>query len=277
MVGLTNAKVAAVRGASISYLEAGQGPAIVFLHGIGSAARSWRHQMAGFSDRFRVVAWNAPGYAESTPPRNRAPSAGDYAVALIDLLDALEIERCHLVGHSLGTLMALRLAADYGEDRLLSMTLCGVAGGQGKLSQEQRTAMLRDRLGDLERLGARGMAEKRGPRLLGPHATPAMIREVVEIQADAVRPDGYERAARMLARADAYADAHRLPASLRVQIVYGEDDAITPPALNLKIAEACRAPAHAVARAGHALYLENPERVNDLIASFVDRAPDGTG
>ena len=43
-------------------------------------------------------------------------------------------------------------------------------------------------------------------------------------------PDGYERAARMLANADMFADARRLPASLRVQVLYGEDDAISPPA-----------------------------------------------
>jgi hypothetical protein len=69
-----------------------------------------------------------------------------------------------------------------------------------------------------------------------------MIREVVEIQADAVRPEGYERAARMLANADIFSDVQRFPPSLRVQIVYGEDDAIAPPALNIRIAEASRAP-----------------------------------
>ena len=273
MDGSQKFESAAIPGGDISFIQAGAGVALVFLHGIGSAARSWHHQVAVFSDRFRVVAWNAPGYAGSTAPRNRVPSAGDYAVALSGLLNVLEIDRCHLVGHSLGTLMAARFAADYGEDRLLSLTLCGAAGGQGKLSPEQRKAMLDDRLGDLRNLGPRGMAEKRGARLLGPSATTAMVREVIDIQADAVRPDGYERAARMLANADMFADLGRLPASLRVQVIYGEDDAITPAAANIRIAEACRAQAHPVARAGHALYLENPARVNELIEAFIASAP----
>ena len=81
---------------------------------------------------------------------------------------ALDIDRFHLIGHSLGTLMAARFAADYGEDRLLSLSLCGAAGGQGRFSPEQRKALLDDRLTDLATLGVRGMAEKRGPRLLGP-------------------------------------------------------------------------------------------------------------
>ena len=263
-------RVASIPSGKISYLEAGQGPALVFLHGIGSAAASWRHQLVSFSDRFRVIAWNAPGYAESTPPANDTPTASDYAVALNELLNALQIDRCHLVSHSLGTLMAARFAADYGKDRLLSLTLCGASGGQGLLPPEQRKAMLDDRLNDVNNLGARGMAEKRGPRLLGPNATPTMIREVVEIQAAAVRPEGYKCAALMLSTADMFADIRRFPAELRVQVIYGEDDAITPPALNLKIAAACRgATVHSVARAGHALYLENPGRVNALIVAFV--------
>ena len=84
-------------GGTISYVEAGEGPAIVWLHGIGSGARSWHHQKTFFSDCFRVVMWNAPGYGQSTPPRNHFPSAGDYAVSLVGLLDTLQIRRCHLV------------------------------------------------------------------------------------------------------------------------------------------------------------------------------------
>ena len=271
---LENPRTAAISSGTISYLEAGGGQPLVFLHGIGSAARSWYHQIAAFSNRCRVVAWNAPGYAQSTPPKNAVPTATDYAAALNELLSVLQIDRCHLVAHSLGTLMAARFAAEFGRERLLSLTLCGATGGQGKFPTEKRKAMLDDRLKDLAQLGVRGMAEKRGPRLLGPHATPDMIREVVEIQADAVRPEGYERAARMLANADIFTDLQRFPPSLRVQIAYGEDDAIAPPALNIRIAEACRAPAHAVARAGHALYLENPDRVNEVIATFVDARPD---
>ena len=53
--------------ATFSYLEAGSGPALVLLHGIGSAAASFRHQLEALSARFRVVAWDAPGYGASTP------------------------------------------------------------------------------------------------------------------------------------------------------------------------------------------------------------------
>jgi pimeloyl-ACP methyl ester carboxylesterase len=259
----------AISGGQISYIEAGQGRALAFLHGIGSAAASWRHQIEVFAPRFRCIAWNAPGYVESTPPASETPTAGDYARALGAFLDALRVERCHLVAHSLGTLIAARFAAEFGQ-RLLSLTLCGASGGQGNLPADQRAALLQERLDDLSILGPRGMAEKRGPRLLGPKAAPAMIREVVEIQSAAVRPEGYKRAARMLSNADIFADIKQFPPALPVQVVYGEDDAITPPPLCRRIAAACRnAVAHPVPAAGHALYLENPARVNALIDAFV--------
>jgi pimeloyl-ACP methyl ester carboxylesterase len=259
-----------VRGGQISYIEAGDGPALVFLHGIGSAAASWRRQIAAFAPRFRAIAWNAPGYDASTPPDKAVPTASDYAKPLADFLDALHVERCHLVGHSLGTLMAARFAVEFGS-RLHSLTLCAPAIGGGPLSADRRVAMLEDRLNDLATLGPRGMAEKRGPRLLGPKATPEMVREVVEIQAAAVRPEGYARAAQMLSTADILQDVARISPELPVQFVYGEDDRITPPAACRNVAEACPgAAAHAIAGAGHAPYVERPERLNEIIGAFLD-------
>ena len=116
--------------------------------------------------------------------------------------------------------------------------------------------MIQERLNDLATLGVDGMAKKRGPRLLGPSAAPAMVQEVVDIQTASIRPEGYQRATGMLADSDMFSDVRRFPAGLPVQIIYGEDDAITPPDLCRAVAEACKAAAHPVLNAGHALYLE---------------------
>jgi len=97
--------------ASFSYQDAGSGLPLVLLHGIGSAATSFRYQLQGLSTRFRVVAWDAPGYGASTPLAIEPPSASDYAAALDAWLRALDIDRCHLVGQSLGTLIAARCGA----------------------------------------------------------------------------------------------------------------------------------------------------------------------
>jgi pimeloyl-ACP methyl ester carboxylesterase len=258
-------------GSVFTYREAGAGTPLVLLHGIGSAARAFDDQLAGLSDRLHVIAWDAPGYGGSTSLAPDSPKASDYATALAAMLDALGIPACHLVGHSLGTLIAASFAADHPE-RILSLTLASVAAGQARLPAAQREKALAQRLNDVTDLGPRRMAEQRGPRLLAPAATPEMLRRVVETMA-AVHPDGYSQAARMLASGDIKADIPRLPADMPVQILYGDGDVITPPARNLEVA-ALRptAPVHVVKDAGHAVYLEQPARFNSIVSDFVIRS-----
>ena len=260
------------RGGSVfTYSEAGAGTPLMLLHGIGSAARAFDDQLAGLSDRLRVIAWDAPGYGGSTCLAPESPRANDYAAALAAMLDALRIPACHLVGHSLGTLIAASFAADHPE-RVLSLTLASVAAGQARLPAAEREKALAQRLGDVVELGPRRMAEQRGPRLLAPAATPEMLRRVVETMAS-VRPDGYSHAARMLASGDIKADIPRLPADMPVQFLYGDGDVITPPARNIDVA-ALRptAPVHVVKDAGHTVYLEQPAKFNSIVSDFVARS-----
>jgi pimeloyl-ACP methyl ester carboxylesterase len=259
---------AKVGGSVITYREAGAGPALVLLHGIGSAARAFDDQLGGLSKSLRVIAWDAPGYAGSTALPMEAPVSADYAAALAGFLDALGIDACHLVGHSLGALMAASFAADRPK-RILSLTLASIAGGHAKLPAADREKQLAQRIGDVAALGPREMAEKRGPRLLGPDATPVMIRRVVDTMAS-IRPDGYAQAARMLASGDVKADIARLPSDMPVQILYGDADVITPPARNIEIAATRpQAPIHVIAGAGHAVYLEKPAAFNATVSDFI--------
>ena len=67
------------RGDRFSYMEAGpaDAPPLVLLHGIGANSMGWRYQFVALSDRFRVIAWNAPGYMLSDPLVAETPDAGD--------------------------------------------------------------------------------------------------------------------------------------------------------------------------------------------------------
>jgi pimeloyl-ACP methyl ester carboxylesterase len=256
--------------ATFCYLEAGSGPPLVLLHGIGSAAASFRHQLEALSARFRVVAWDAPGYGASTPLAIQHPKTSDYASALDAWLSALGIDRCHLVGQSLGTLIAARFAAEHSR-HVLSLTLASVARGHGQLPPPERQRLLAQRLDDLTRLGPHGMAAKRGPRLLGPEATETIRRTVIEIMAR-IPAEGYAQAAQMLSTADITTDLARVPAGLPIQIIVGQADVITPPAGNLEIAAAFPAASvHVIPGAGHALYLEKPEEFNRLVSDFAAR------
>src|SRR5260221_14150097 len=79
------------RGDRWSYMEAGRGdaPPIVLLHGVGANSMHWRFQLAGLSDRWHVIAWNAPGYMLSDGFVTDMPDCRAYADALASFLAAL--------------------------------------------------------------------------------------------------------------------------------------------------------------------------------------------
>ena len=250
-----------------SYLEQGSGTPFVLLHGVGSAARSWSHQLEGLSKSFRVVAWDAPGYGGSSLTPNAAPDAGDFAAALEAFLAALGIDRMHLAGHSFGCIAAARFARMHPQ-RILTLTLSGIATGHAHLPDAERERLKRMRLDDLTALGPRGMAEKRGPRLLGPDADEATKRAVIDTMAQ-VRPDGYPLAVHTLSVADTRADVRQLDKAMRVQFIYGEADAITPPEQNFSVhRERPAAPVHPLPKTGHAPYVEQPAAFNSILMDF---------
>src|SRR5437667_5492700 len=78
-----------------SYMEAGRAdaPALVLLHGVGANSMHWRFQLAGLSDRYRVIAWNAPGYVLSDALKTDSPDCKTFADALNDFLAALNLDR----------------------------------------------------------------------------------------------------------------------------------------------------------------------------------------
>ena len=81
-------------------MEAGaaDAPPLLLLHGVGANAMHWRFQFAGLSDRFRVIAWNAPGYMLSDNLVTEAPEGRDYADAFVDFLDIAGVDPLRCTG-----------------------------------------------------------------------------------------------------------------------------------------------------------------------------------
>src|SRR5438270_8130122 len=82
-------------------------PPLVFLHGIGGAARAWRGQLEFFSDRYRAIAWDMPGYGGSAPLP--AVSIVTFAEALHNFLQEVGAIKPILVGHSIGGMIVQEL------------------------------------------------------------------------------------------------------------------------------------------------------------------------
>lgn len=263
----TETRIARLPGGDIACLEAGKGAAFVLLHGIGSAARSWSAQIGALSSHWRVIAWNAPGYPPSAHLAADAPSATDYAARLEALLDSCGVSHCHLVGHSLGCLIAARFTRLHPE-RVRSLTLASCALGHARLAADERARLLQSRIDDVRELGPRGMAEKRGPRLLGPGASQDAIAAVVETMAS-VDPHGYAQASRMLSGGDLIGDIEALAPQVPMQFIYGGADVITPSDVNLRAAAARPdAPVTRLEGAGHACYVEQPDAFSAALDTF---------
>jgi pimeloyl-ACP methyl ester carboxylesterase len=252
--------VAVAGGAVVSVRECGQGPAIVCLHGIGSGAASWIDTAALLAPQARVVAWDAPGYGESTPLEAAAPTAADYAARLGALLDALGIESCVLVGHSLGAITAASAART--DSRIRRLVLVSPAIGYGAPSRAEARAKVRiERLATLDELGIAGMAAKRAGRLVSDKASDH-ARQWVRWNMARLNDHGYRQAVELLCNADLLAD---LPPPMPVRVACGALDVVTPPAACEEVARQCGVPLELVDDAGHAGYVEQPQAVAALL------------
>ncbi|MGE0745225.1 MAG: alpha/beta fold hydrolase [Rhodospirillales bacterium] len=253
-------------GRRISYREAGSGPALVLLHGVGSGAPSWDGQLAEFAPRWRTVAWDAPGYGGSDLLPMPSPAAADYADALAGFLDALGIDAAAVVGHSLGALVAAAFARRF-PARVSRFVLADPAAGYGRLEPAERQSRVHGRLDLLRQYGPAGLAERRSAALLTINAPALARRRVREVMA-AVRPDGYRAAVHMLREADIFAD---LPPAAPALVMWGEADGVTPPEACRKVAEAIPGCKRAsLPGLGHACYVEDPEAFNRPLRAFLE-------
>jgi pimeloyl-ACP methyl ester carboxylesterase len=100
----------ATAGARLSIMEAGTGPAVLAVHGLGATKGSFLPTVVALAGRFRVIAVDLPGFGDSDKPIGVSYDARFFAAAGIDLLDALALERVHLIGNSLGGRIALEIA-----------------------------------------------------------------------------------------------------------------------------------------------------------------------
>ena len=245
----------------IAYRRSGGGAPLVLLHGIGSASASWLRQLRSLSDRFTVLAWNAPGYSESTPLPMPSPSAADYAARMLAWLDALDLAKVTLAGHSLGALMA-GAATRIAPQRVERLFLFSPAGGYGRAEPAVREGKLRERLTNLQTLGPAGMAEKRGAAMLSSTASADEISFIRSVMAE-IEPAGYTQAVHMLMGGDLAADLAQV--NCPVTVASGSADTVTPPAACQAVAAAARTPWLDLGPVGHACPLEASAAVNRLL------------
>jgi pimeloyl-ACP methyl ester carboxylesterase len=263
-----------VDGIRLHVTEAGRGPALLMLHGLGATRVNWEHTIAAFSSRFRVIAPDLPGHGRSEKPD--APYTIDFFAGVMRSLGReLGIDEAVVIGNSLGGQIAVQIALDY-PTWTRALVLAAPAGGFGQTVSALSWTI-------------RAVA---GPRVLSvalPYAlercvfdrTRAEHLERRRILAERIAHEDYPSFARAVNRSLMGAiAAGRQPLHLirqPVLLVWGRDDRLLAISGSRRLT---RAVPHArlavLERCGHHPMLEQPEQFNRLVADFlrsVETAP----
>ncbi|MGF6851875.1 alpha/beta fold hydrolase [Paraburkholderia sp. CI3] len=247
---------------------------VVLIHGVGMNQSVWAPQIDALSESFRVVVYDMLGHGDSVLP-SAEPTLDEYAAQLASLLDALQIDRAHVVGHSMGALVALEFALTHPE-RTLSVVALNAVYDRTPAQREAvmtRAALLSDAPADT---GVDGTLSRWFGDPIPGHLTQAA--RAVRALLLAVDPVGYVRTYRLFACSD---DAHvgRL-ASLAVPALFltGERDLNSSAQMSRAMAAAApRGHAEVIANARHMMNVTDPERVNASLLAFLVEASPGQG
>ena len=267
-------------GVKLYYEEAGSGTPVVFVHEFGGDYRSWEPQVRHFSRRYRCVAFNARGYPPSDVPEDvERYSQARWRDDIRCVLDALGIQRAHVVGLSMGAFASLHFGITYGY-RALSVTVAG--GGYGshpaqykafQAASKANAELIRtkgmgafvDTYGvgpqrvQLEIKDARGFAEYL--KNFKEHSPLGAINTLLGVQCR--RPSFYDLTAEM-ARVE-------VPAL----IMSGDEE---EPCIEVNLLMKRTIPGAALVllpRSGHAINLEEPALFNQLVEDFLRQVETG--
>lgn len=233
-------------GFEIRYLEAGDGPALVCLHGAGGPRISRAHELLAASHR--VIAFEVPGFG-SSPVNERSASMRELAQTMLRALDAIGIERFGLWGISFGGKLALWLAVQQ-PDRLEALVLAAPAAiitNPGPLPRpEQMLSILYahpERRLDTTPLPPEVEAKQRAltGRLIGPPRDAELEALMAELEVPTL-------------------------------VLFGTEDRLTPPELGRHYREILPSCHFVIVYdAAHAIYDDRPEAFAAIVDDFLDR------
>ena len=253
-------------GRRLRYLEmgAGEGPPVLFIHGFGGDLYSWQFNQEALAENHVTYALDLPGHGGSTKDLGGGQAdVGALAAAVLDFMDAKQIAKAHLVGHSLGGAIALDLALDH-PDRVASATLVCPAA----LGPEINMAYID------------GFMQARRRKQLQPVlemlvADPATLsRDMIEEVLKYKRLDGVEAALNRIADETFAGGRQALQLTARlgeltvpVQVIWGRKDQILP----VSHAEGLPAsvPVTVLEDAGHMAHMEKAAEVNQKLQAFI--------
>jgi len=252
-----------VNGETLNCVVEGKGPAIAFVHFLGGFSYQWRHQFAALKDRYTCIAFDHRGFGYSTfNGRWDVPTGAEDLKAG---LDALGIERAHIVGYSMGGPMALVFNAQWPQ-RVRSLILIDTFakyGGQGQARIDESEKCFRY-------MSMREYARQYCATRFLPSTPQAAVDELVS--------------AICLAQKGAYLDvlrgillpdftAHCGNVTAPTLVVCGSHDRTTPVQLSNDLTRLIPGAVERIIPTGHLGVFDNPAEFNRPLVEFLDAQP----
>jgi pimeloyl-ACP methyl ester carboxylesterase len=258
---------AQANGITLAYSDRGQGLPLVCLHAFPFNRTMWEPQLTGLSDRFRVIAVDLRGHGESDAPLWRY-TLELYADDVKGLLDLLSIQQAVLIGLSMGGYLSFAFYRKY-PDRIKGLVL---ADTRAEADKPEAVAW---RFGLAQRVykeGSKAVADEMGPKLLSPKSyqtNQALVQRVRAIITGTPVSGIVGDLMAIAERPDSVALLKQIACPTLVLV--GEDDALTTPEENKRIAGGIAgARFQTIPAAGHISNMEQPEVFNQAVVAFLE-------
>jgi 3-oxoadipate enol-lactonase len=238
----------------------GGAPALVLANSLGTGQHLWSRQLPELTERFRVLTYDHPGHGASGLPEEPCTVEG-FAHSLVDLLEALALERVSFCGTSLGGMVGIALALEAPErvERLVLSCTSAYVGPPGGWAERARIV----RTDGMEAIADSVVVRWFTPKLPREEPDPVARFRAMLV---ATPPEGYARCCEALAAWDA---RERISAiSVPTLVVAGAEDRATP----VEHAEllASRIPGARLQVLERAAHLANVERADEFTKAVLD-------
>lgn len=256
-----------IRDINLYYESAGQGPPLLFIHGLGMSTRDWEAQTAFFSKDYRVITFDLRGHGRSDKPPGPYTIAG-FTSDTAGLIRSLDIAPAHVAGISLGGVIAFQLALSAPE---LLKTMTIINSGPAFLLQTARQKFeMGWRLFLIRVTGMRSVAEFLTRRLFPKKGQEALRRAVAARWAQNDR-QAYLHSFKALVGWN----VGKLLGNIRCPtLVVAADQDYTPVSYKQHyVSKMVDAELAVVADSRHATPLDQPERFNRILADFLSKHP----
>jgi pimeloyl-ACP methyl ester carboxylesterase len=272
----------ATRGARLSIMEAGIGPPALAVHGLGGTKGSFLPTVAALASRFRIIAVDLPGFGDSDKPIGAPYDARFFADAVVDLLNALALERAHLIGNSLGGRVVLEMGLRYpGRVDRLALLAPSLAW-QRERPWLGLLRLTRPELG-LVQLAPRRLVEAIVHRLIPGADEGWTAAGVDEFLRAYLRPAGraaFYAAARHIYLEEPHGERGFWTRLSTLQadalFVWGRHDRVVPIAFARHVEAALPRARHLELDCGHVPQVELPRQTHTALVAFLSEASDGT-